>query len=177
MAVSTNQDVEDVGVYVPFRGVDRQAGPVGTLMIPSVATGDATGGAVTITVRMKRLEFGFHPIFVPTRAHFTVNEAAAQEVLMSYSAAGNERISSAFAEEVTSRITGSGDNIGNLTLLEIPIEPSEDLAAAIMQCRFTLNTDTDTYNFNVFGVMYDAEAMAKGKRQGARIDMLMAGVR
>ncbi len=175
MAVSTNQDVDTVGLYVPYRGMDREAGIVGTLFIDGLATGDGSGGAIQIRIRMKRIEFGFHPIFVPTRVS-SFDDATAEVVFFQYVNAGNERIST-FTREPKLGVAGFGGNSATFESLGIPIEPDQEDNAEIMGMQWTTNVTGKLYHAHIFGVMYDAEAMARGKRFGKTPDVLLGGVR
>ncbi len=176
MAVAATRSVGS-GLYVPFRGIDRRVSPVGTLSIDATITGAAGGGTATITIAMAKDEFGFHPIWILTRAYVTEDNNVAQEVLFTYLAAGNERIQGSITEEVTSRVTINGDNVGNAGLLAIPIEPDQQSQADVFLARWAVNTDTNIYHLHMFGVLYDAQAMAASKEHGARVDTFMAGVR
>jgi len=176
MSVSTARFVAS-GLYVPFRGIDREVSAVGTLAIDATVTGDGSAGTVTIPLAMARIEFGFHPIWIPTRVFATVNLNSAQEVLFVYETSGNERLQGGMSEEVTSRVTINGDNVANASLLSIPIEPNQEIASNVFSIRWGANNNGDVYELHMFGVLYDAEAMARGKRPGAAVDTFMAGVR
>jgi len=176
MAISTVRSAS-AGLYVPFRGVDRAVSPVGTLSIDATETGDASGNPITIILAMAFLEFGFHPIWIPTRVVVIESNAAAQEVLFVYQTAGNERIQAGLSEEITTRVTGDGDNIGNAQFLSVPIEPDQRAEANVFSARWSVNNNTEVYELHMFGVLYDAEALAAGKAPGARVDTFVAGVR
>lgn len=175
MAVSTNRNVSDIGLYVPFRGVDREAGFVGSLFLDGATTGDASGGAIQIRILMRREEFGFHPIFVPTRVS-AFDNATAETVVFQYAPAGNERISD-FTREPKLGIAGFGGNSMTFESLGIPIEPDQVDQAEIMGMQWSTNVDTKLYHAHIFGVVYDAEALARGKSQGKFFDVLLGGVR
>lgn len=176
MALSVTRAVS-AGLYVPFRGVDREVSAVGTLSIDATATGDATGAPLTIVLSMGQIEFGFHAIWIPTRVVVLENNGAAQEVLFVYQTAGNQRIQGGLSEEITTRVTVDGDNVGNAEFLAVPIEPDSLAQANVFSARWAVNNDANIYELHMFGVLYDAEAIARGKRPGAVIDTFMAGVR
>ncbi len=177
MAVATVRSVS-AGLFVPFRGVDRTVSPVGTLAVDAHTTGDLSGGTVTITLQMSRDEFGFHTIWVITRAYALQGSAGvAQDILFTYLSDGNERIQASITEEATSRVTVNGDNFSNAILLSIPIEPDSVSDRNVFLVRFENNGDGDPYELHMFGVLYDAQAMATVKAPGSRIDIFMAGVR
>jgi len=176
MAISVTRSVS-AGLYVPFRGIDRSVSPVGTLSIDATVTGDATGNPLTIVLSMAKDEFGFHPIWIPTRVEVIENNGSAQEVLFVYQTAGNERLQAGLSEEVTTRVTSDGDNIANAEFLSVPIEPDQPTPADVYSARWAVNTDTKVYELHMFGVLYDGQAMAANKVAGARVDTFMAGVR
>jgi len=175
MAVSQDREVADVGLYTPYRGIDREAGICGTLFIDGAATGDNTGGAMQIRILMARIEFGFHPIFVPTRVSGFDN-ATAEVVVFQFSPTGNERISDTTREPKLG-VAGFGGNSMTFESLGIPIEPDSLAAADVMGMQWLTNADTKLYHAHIFGVVYDAEAMARGKRYGKTPDVLLGGVR
>ncbi len=176
MALSVTRSVGS-GLFVPFRGIDRRVSPVGTLSIDATVVGDASGSPVTIVLAMAKEEFGFHPIWIPTRVVVIENNNAAQEVLFVYQTGGNERIQGGLSEEITTRVTGDGDNVGNAEFLAVPIEPDQQAQADVFSARWAVNTNTNVYELHMFGVLYDAQAMAADKTSGKRIDLFMAGVR
>ncbi len=176
MSVSVTRNVS-AGLYVPFRGVDRLVSPVGTLAIDATVTGDASAGTVSIALAMEFDEFGFHPIWIPTRINAIVNNAGVDEVEFTYQPAGNERLSGVLTEEITTRVTVGGDNVGNAVFLAVPIEPDQKAPADVFTVRWETNTDTKVYHLHLFGVLYDAQAMSQRKDPGSRIDTFMAGVR
>lgn len=177
MSVTLNENVEDVGLFVPFRGFDREVGPVGTLHCFQTVFGDGSGGTVAILLRMKRVEFGFHPIWVLTRVH-TLDQLATPEVVrMSYSASGNERLSFGMNENILSAAGPPTSSSVNFRHLQVPIEPSEEAVSQVLSARWSTNTNALTYEFSVFGMLYDAEAMARGKEKGRAADPLLGGIR
>jgi len=176
MVISVTRSVS-TGLYVPFRGVDRTVSAIGTLSVDATVTGDASAGSVTILITMARDEFGFHPIWIPTRAVAIEDNGASQEVLFVYQVSGNERLQGGLSEEITTRVTGDGDNIGNAEFLAVPIEPQGSVPQAVFSARWQVNNDGSVYELHMFGVLYDAQAMASGKARGSRIDTFMAGVR
>jgi len=176
MSIAVTRSVS-AGLFVPFRGVDRLVSPVGTLSIDAEATGDAGGGTVAITLAMASVEFGFHPIWIPTRIVVINNNGATQEVEIIYLANGNERIQAGLTEELTTRVTTPGDNVGNASFLAVPIEPDSLAEADVFFVRWSANVDTKVYELHMFGVLYDAQAMAQQKEKGSRVDLFMAGVR
>ncbi len=164
------------GLYVPFRGVDRTVSMVGTYFIDLNDAGEAGGGGVVITLTMGRDEFGFHPIFIPTRISTFDDLAAAEEVRVALIATGNERISAALTERRLPIATANGQS-AEFESLQVPIEPDQLVPAAVLTASWDTNTDTKDYSCKVFGVLYDAEAMASGKAAGRAVDVLLGGVR
>lgn len=173
MAVVSNNEVED-GLYVPYHQLGR-AGPsglVGTLHVDATATGAAGGGTVSIVVRMKREEFGFPILWVPTVIALVDNLAAAENAIARYEGAANRRISSTIHQIVTMLQVGT-DNIGVVENLTVPIEGITGVDAAIFSGVWDTNTDTKIYHVHMFGPVYDLQMIAD---QG-EIDILAAGVR
>lgn len=163
------------GLFVPYRGFDREAGIVGTLSVDMEATGDAGGGTMVAQLNMNFLEFGFHPIWVPTRVGSADDQAAATNVLFTYSAAGNQRIQTDIDERKLAVIM-NGVNRAQYDQLQIPIEPISG-GGIVMQGFWLANVDTKVYHIHAFGPVYDAEALARGKTKGKTPDLLLAGVR
>ncbi len=175
MAISQDRAVADIGLYVPFRGIDREVGFCGTLFLDASATGDASGGAIQIRILMSKFEFGFHPIFVPTRVS-AFDNATAEVVVFQYGAVGNERISDTTREPKLG-VAGFGGNSMTFESLGIPIEPILEGGGDVMGMQWLTNVDTKLYHAHIFGVIYDAEAMARGKVRGRKLDVLLGGVR
>ncbi len=177
MEVSVSNTVAmNEGLYVPFRGVDREASAVGTLHVVNTDTGDGSGGVVTLVYTMTREMFGFHPIFVPTRVLASDDQASATTIRLFYDNTGNERLTGTMFEHQLA-VTTVGNNAVNFSALSIPIEPQERAATAVLSIVWTTNTNAKVYNGRVFGVMYDAEALSRRKGPGVTIDQLMAGIR
>ncbi len=178
--MAVNQDREfSTGLYTPFRGFDREAGAIGTYSLLTTAAGTVTAGTVTITVQMNKIEFGFHPIFIITRISTRDELAAAEVILFSYLSDGNERLQGIITEQRLSvALAAGGDFIATFTELGVSIEPTEEVATRdAFQVRWGTNTDGKTYTLSVFGVLYDAEALARAKLPGKAPDLLLTGVR
>ncbi len=175
MAVSTTR-FASAGLYVPYRGMDREAGIVGTLAIDAQATGDGSGGAVTILVAFSREEFGFNIIYVPTRVS-TFDALTTPEVVMfQFDPAGNERIAESL-REASLAIAGFGGSSAVFDKLGVPIEPEFASPTSCLVAQWTTNETGDVYHLHCFGVVYDSEAMTRGKREGKTPDVLLGGVR
>ncbi len=164
MAVSANIELRD-GNFVPYRGLVKGENPEGTLSHRGSATGDATGGAVQIVMRARRLEFGFHPIITLVMVEANDNLAAADQQLFQYNVTpGNERIGLTHALGIRkiSIATVSGFRSNWLGEdLPIPIECISETDQAIFLVQWATNTDTKTYNMNMFAMLWDAEKLAK----------------
>ncbi len=183
VAVSKTIDVDDgsapgVTLYVPFRGFDRSLGPVGTLDVKAVALGDATGGSVAISIRMRKEEFGFHPLWVPTMISIEDNLATVENPEVIFRGLGNERLIDEHCENVTmvASLVGSR-NCGKVQSIGFIIEPDQPTPNSIVTCTWATNTDTLAYNVHMYGVIFDGEAMARGKHAGSAVSPLLAGVR
>lgn len=175
MAVDTTVTVAGGGLYVPFRTPIR-AGPlgnqpVGTLNVDANATGAAGGGTVTLRITMDVEEFGFRPIWCPTRVSVSDNLATAEAMELLYIATGNERLRANIGEVVVT-VAVSGSNVGLAEGLPVPIQPNV-AAGEIMRATWDTNTDTKIYHLHVFGPVFDAELLA---REGEVADLL-AGIR
>jgi len=175
MAVSTTR-FASAGLYVPYRGVDRAVGMVGTLAIDAQTTGDGSGGAVSLLVAFARLEFGFHLIYVPTRVSTFDSLVTPEVVMFQYDPAGNERVADSL-REASLAIAGFGGSSATFDKLGVPIEPDQETATSCLVAQWTTNTNALVYHLHVFGVVYDAEHMARGKRPGRTPDVLLGGVR
>lgn len=176
MSVSSFITVEN-GLYVPFRGFDREVGPVGTLCVDAQVIGDGSGGTATINLQMRREEFGFHVIWIPTRVSVVDDLAAAEEVFFSFRASGNERLNADISEAVLSIRVANGLNMGSFTNLGVAVETASTTIISVMQAGWLTNTNLKVYHLHAYGILYDDEALARGKRSGKAPDQLMGGVR
>ncbi len=175
MAVATTRFV-GAGLYVPFRGVDRAVSPVGTYSIDAQATGDGSGGTVDILMNMSYIEFGFHPILVMTRVTALDELATPIGVRFRYAASGNERLE-ANIDQLVLAVAGVGAvSYTEFNALPVVIEPIRD-GGDVMAITWATNENADTYHLHLFGLLFDAEAMARTKEKGSAIDMLLAGIR
>lgn len=174
MSVSESFDIAD-GLYVPFRHTDRGNGPVGTFHQLGFDVGDGSGGTVTVGFQMSRLNFGMHALLVVTRVAVRDDQAAADVVRLNFDADGNERLVTQVAEaKLTVRGEGSL-NFGNFDFLTMLIEPDQEVATDVMSVAWITNTNAKTYIAAVYGIVYDAEAMALVK--GRQMDDLLLGIR
>ncbi len=177
MSITTTVSFDSTaGLYVPFRGVDREAGFVGTFEVNASDTGDGSGGTVTITFSSKRLEFGFHPIFVPTRIMTFDDQSSPTTVRVGIVEQGNERLADPFSEGRLAIAVG-GSNFANFLDLAIPIEVQVETNSSVVQAFWGTNTNAIVYACRLFCVVYDAEAIARGKVKGKILDTLLGGVR
>lgn len=160
--------------YVPWHTASRDsnAGLVGTLAFNAEATGDSGGGTVKILLRMRREEFGFPILWVPTQVTTIDNLATAEDVIVTYETAGNRRLSTSFQQIVQMRQVLS-TNAGAVENVVIPIEGVGPGQLDIMQAEWATNTDTKTYHLHMFGPVYDLQMLA---RLG-QIDPIIAGLR
>ncbi len=180
MSISANVAVSG-GLYVPFRGFDREAGAVGTLDVQGATVGDGSGGTVAINIQWNYLEFGFHPIWIPTMISVQDTLAVAELVEVLFRGLGNERINDFHAENVTTTASVfTTRNLGKVTDLGFPIEPpenSKETLRTMLSAGWATNTNALLYELHAFGVIYDAEALARGKVRGRAPDLLLGGVR
>jgi len=177
MAVSVSRAIAD-GLYTPFRGYDREAGAIGTVYVRGAATGTATGGTVSILFTLTRLVFGFHPILVVTRVMSQDDLAAVSPIRFGFNPSGNERMQTASLNEIVASIAGDSSlNWAQAASLGVLIEPTSETEATVFQVVWGTNTDTKEYEAGMFGVLYDAEAIARGKSPGKAPDELLTGIR
>ncbi len=162
-------------LFVPYRGVDRESSIVGTISVDINVTGAAGGGTILGQLNMNFIEFGFHPIWVPTRVGGRDNLATAEEILLSYLQAGNERIATDVDEGLLATQI-NGINRGQFNQLAVPIE-SIRAGGLVLQGFWLTNTDAKLYHIHAFGPVYDGEALARGKKKGKSVDNLLAGIR
>lgn len=177
MSVDQARSVASNGLYVPYRGFDRAYGPVGTLSVDAQATGDAGGGAVTLRIIMSAREFGFHPIWVVTRLSSIDGLATPEAVRLLFAEAGNERLNADYNETLTPVVGPGGANVGNFANLGLVIEPDAAADANVIIVDWTTNEDTVQYHIHAYGVLFDAEALARAKHSGKGVDPLLAGIR
>jgi len=176
MSVSSVHEVAD-GLYVPFRGYDPREGPIGTLFVDASDSGDGSGGTVKIDIHMAREEFGFHIVWVPTRAVMSGGQVAADIVTMFYTAEGNERLDDNIQENLLT-VAGVGAVFAaDFKALSVPVEGFTELSARVLSFQWTTNTNAVVYHAHVFGVLYDAEAIVHNYRRGRAVDPLLAGIR
>ncbi len=174
MAVSTNRDVAD-GLFTPYHQRQRAEGNglVGTLSVNAEATGAAGGGSVTIILRMRRREFGFPILWVPTLIQCQDNLGTPEPVTLNYLSAGNRQLTANLTEVITPIDAGDVQDVGHALNVSMPIEGNETSIDSILSMKWETNTDTKIYHMHVFGPVYDLQVVA---RQGY-IDELMAGLR
>lgn len=177
MAVVANADVGD-GLFVPFRTLIRGGpggiDPVGTLMVNAEASGAAGGGTVTLNVRMRVQEFGFHAMWVPM--YITVHDdlPSAEVVEFTFQNGGNERLSTILVEAITTvRTANASANVGRVQSISVLIDPNSVAQATILRGVWATNTDGDTYHIHAYGPVFDGEVIARG----GGVSQLVAGLR
>ncbi len=177
MSVVGNHSTLD-GLYVPFRGVARN-GIVGTFHIRMTVTGDSGGGTAEIRFSWNHIEFGFHALLVPTLITARDNLASAENVQLEYVTQGNERIEGEI-EVILVPSTFGALHIGAFQDLGIVIEGrifAGGFAATgreVVNIKWTTNTDAKLYVGQLYGVVYDAEHMAK---YGMEVGPALSGIR
>lgn len=173
MTVTQTQNVQNNG-YVPYHTASRdyENGLVGTLAVNAEATGDGSGGVVNILLRMRREQFGFPLLYVPTQVTLVDNLATAVDVIAGFEPAGNRRLIANVNQRVA-MVQVQSSNMGNLVDVTIPIEGIDNSLRDIFQAQWETNTDSKTYHLHMFGPVYDLQMIA---RMG-HIDPLAAGIR
>lgn len=178
MSVTASGALGDA-LFVPFRSARRGgeygSDPVGSVFADLAVAGAAGGGTATITLSCAKIIFGFHPIFVPTYITTQDDLATPEEVLLIYDPAGNERLSAGNGpRESKLAVAASGGNFVLFDAVGLLIEPSEEATTNVLDVVWSTNTDAKTYHLHVYGVLFDAEIMA---RSDSRLSELFMGIR
>ncbi len=164
MSVTATQLVSG-GRYAPYRGASRSHGPVGTLHVKAIATGDATGGSITLRILTVGDEFGFPMIWVPTLISAHDNLAAAENIRQRIGSGAGRVLSSSLDRDIVMRAGFGSLNYGVLEGASPPLDLEGNLplesSVIFLQWEWDTNTDTKTYTGNVFGPVYDSQAIAK----------------
>ena len=148
--------------FVPWS--QRRTSPqVGSFSVDLGATGDATGNPVIVNSEWTSGEWGFRAILVPKGVSIQAN-ADPGNVRVEFTAAGNRRL------------------LGNVTVGFDPIQVGSDFvtpeyvfpadlsidlgqvvetALRWMQVEFAANTDGTAYHAHAWGLVYDAEMLAR----------------
>ncbi len=150
------------GLYVPFRGHSRVERPLGSIQVTVSDVGDASGGGVTLAVTMSRIEFGFHPILIWTWVTWQDTAGAPTDVALQYRPAGNERMNNNMTSRGLPIITAdSSITVKSFSGSELSalIEPDQEEAEVV--ALISDNQNTVNYQGVFFGLLYDAEAMAR----------------
>jgi len=176
MSVTGTAAVRD-GIYqpwhTPWRGGPQGKDPVGTLVVDGGVVGDASGGSVTVAIEMRRTEFGFRVLWVPTQITARDN-ATAENVNLAFVSNGNKRIATDLVEALVMVLGASSTNSGRGTLSALPIEGSSEAdSQRVLSAVWDTNADTKTYHLHAFGPVFDMEQIA---REGA-ISEFLSGVR
>lgn len=174
MSVVTDNAVQFQGEYVPFHTAGRggRNGLVGTLGVDAQATGDAGGGSVTLNLNMRREEFGFPILWVPTVVSLFDNLATAENVIGKFESAGNRRLDFGL-RQIATMVQVGADNVGIIENVTVPIEGIGIASARVYQAFWASNVDTKAYHLHMFGAVFDLQVIA---RLG-EIDLLAAGMR
>ncbi len=175
MSVTNVVSIADNGLYVPFRGVARDNGPVGTLLVQAQVTGDGSGGSASLSLTCPYVLFGFHPLLACTRIHTIDLLTTLQNLRMIFNEAGNERIDHDIQEVVVPVELPPNNQHGNATVLGVPIEPTR-VEGNVLSAAWVTNVDTIDYDIHAFFMVYDLEFLARHPGTGS-IDALVSGIR
>lgn len=174
MATLTIVNMEDQ-LYVPLHsrvpGGDDGKSPVGTVSIDMGTVGDATGGLARAQLKMRRIEFGFRPIIVPTLITVQDNLAAVGVVEVEYSQS-QWRLGTSTNLVVTT-VAGPNINQVSVPLNGMVFEVEPQAVTEVLLVSWATNTDTKIYHCHIFGAVFDAEVI----EQRGSISELLAGVR
>ncbi len=154
-----------------FRGGQNGMSPVGTLHATATATGDGTGGNVLLLLQMKRVEFGFRAVFVPTLL-VTEDDLATPEAVRLQFSSGNKRLSSDMNQAALA-VASSVFNVAQFDESGLLLESDVLTAVTVMAFVWSTNTNLKVYTANVFAAVFDMELIEK---YGSVSDFL-AGVR
>jgi hypothetical protein len=175
MAVSTSAGLEE-GRYTPFLAQARSGGNgvVGTLSGAWSASGNGTGGGVTLGITMKAIAFGFRALIVPTLT--TIEDTLSSAALMRFiwSTAGNRRLRA--SGDITQAVLPtqvSSVNYGQVEAAGIMVEGIDRSARTVFQAIWPTNTNLKSYRLRMFAVVYDAEQL---ERNG-EVNGLLEGIR
>jgi len=164
------------GLFVPWmqriRGGEGHGSPVGTLHMDAEATGDGSGGSVTIFIAGTREMFGFRALLVPTLISVSDALAAVSAVLIQWTAVGNRRLSANINEVVTT-VRVAGENHAILQEQGMTIEPPTDVNTNGFTVLWATNLNLAVYHFHVVASVYDLEIIEKY----GTVDPLVAGIR
>ncbi len=151
-------------LYVPFRGSGRQYS-VGTFQVRGSVVGDGSGGTATILLSMVGDELGFPALYVPTLITVQDQLATAEVVRITYVQAGLERVGSGGANFVRAitPVTVAATNFGELAGSSPILSVVHGLQAAVnvMSALWATNETGDTYQFLLYGLVYDEQYQAR----------------
>ncbi len=161
MTVTVNTEMA-TAVFVPYRGTNRVTDPMGSFFLSLTGTGDGSGGNVNLHVLSNQQEFGVHPIFVVTQAQLKDNLAATSERRFEFSSVGNSRVGAALSIPKVP-IADGADFISVFAggELAVQIEPDGVSGRNIFTCGWRTNTNTEVYTAFIFGLVWDAETIAR----------------
>lgn len=175
MTVTDNTELK-TACYVPYRGTSRVTDPSGSFSLSLTGTGDSSGGYVNLHVLANKLEFGYHPIIVVTSATLKDNLAATSQRRFEFSSVANERLCAAVSIPKVPVADGSDwISIYSGGELAVPIEPDGVAGRNIFTCGWRTNTNTKVYTAFIFGLIWDAEELAR--EVGAQMPDIFYGVR
>jgi len=128
---------------------------VGTASFDVQVTGAAGAGAVTLSLLMSPDEFGFHVLFVPTLLGVEDTLGTKEDVRIGWKA--THRLTSLFREAIPTT-TVLAVNFGTLRGASPALQP-ETVDQTVLDAVWATNTDTETYHFHGYGVVYDLERL------------------
>lgn len=124
-------------------------------------TGDATGGAVVLSLAISRIFVGFRGIWVVDEVQMLDTTASQQLVDVRHTAGFNRRLEGDLRQTATMVATASGSNSARFTGLRALIEPDNVAAQEVLAFQWVTNTDTKVYQVSVVGYVWDAEKWAR----------------
>lgn len=135
---------------------------MGTLSVGMTVAGDAGGGSIFLGLSMTGRELGFPFIWTPTLIAAHDNLASAIDVRLQY-LTPIDRLELQLERRISMANAGGTANQGQIEGSFLPVSVVLDnvIAQTVLQAVWATNTDGKAYNLNLFGVVYDEQAMAR----------------
>ncbi len=163
MAVTTSVNIS-TGLYVPYaqqgRGGDRHNLPVASVQMAMTATGDGSGGAVTLQLTATRNDFGYKCLALLIEGSTRDGLSAAESVRLLALPNGNRRLSDTIEFVMPSTAIG-GANYTRVPRLNVPMDFDQVAIGAVVQVLWATNTNAVVYIARLLFHVYDAEYIEK----------------
>lgn len=171
MAVSSTRQVESAD----FTRFQRTRGAVvGTFSQDLGATGDSSGGGVSVLASWTGREWGFKPILVLTSVSIETGSPPGNCRFLLQNA-GNRRLRAtqgfAFSLIAVLAIDHSPEYVVPKAAIE-PVRQATGSAALFASVEFTTNTNGTAYHAHLLGLVVDQERMVKSGDYSALVALL-----